>query len=193
MDTGSPLPNMLVSAGGMQSITDSSGHFELSGLPTGTQNLLVYSMDGMYQTFQQGAAVADGQTTIVDLRVKSLPLVNVTFMVTVPDTTVPGVPVRIAGNILQLGNTFADLQGGVSTNPDRMPIMSLQADGRYAVTLALPAGAHIQYKYTLGDGYWNAEHKADGNWNLRELIVPAQDTTLQETVNLVGRRFADPF
>ncbi|MBV5331464.1 hypothetical protein JZU69_03525, partial [bacterium] len=57
VDTGSFLPNQLVTAGGMQSITDSSGRFELAGLPTGTQNLLVYSMDGMYQTFQQGAAV----------------------------------------------------------------------------------------------------------------------------------------
>jgi len=182
VDTGSSLPNMLVSAGGMQSITDSSGRFELAGLPTGTQNLLVYSMDGMYQTFQQGAAVAEGHTTVVDLRVKSLPLVNVTFTVVVPDTTVPGVPVRIAGNILQLGNTFADLQGGVSTNTDRMPIMNLQPDGRYAITLALPAGAHIQYKYTLGDGYWNAEHKQDGTWNLREMIVPAQETTIQDLV-----------
>ena len=97
-------------------------------------------------------------------------------------TTVPGVPVRIAGNILQLGNTFADLQGGVSTNTDRMPIMNLQADGRYSVTLGLPAGAHIQYKYTLGDGFWNAEHKADGQWNLREFVVPAQDTTIQDSV-----------
>ncbi len=182
VDTGSALPNLLVSAGGVQSITDSSGRFELAGLPSGTQNLLVYSMDGMYQTFQQGATVADGHTTVVDLRVKSLPLVNVTFTVTVPDTTVPGVPVRIAGNILQLGNTFADLQGGVSTNTDRMPIMNLQADGRYAVTLALPAGAHVQYKYTLGDGFWNAEHKEDGTWNLRELIVPAQETALQDAV-----------
>jgi hypothetical protein len=180
IDTGSPLPNMLVAAGGMQSITDSQGRFELNGLPEGTQTLLVYAMDGMYKTFQQGATVGGGQTTVVDVRVKPLPLVNITFVVTVPDTTVPGVPVRIAGNILQLGNTFADLQGGVSASPDRMPIMRLQPDGRYAVTLALPAGAHIQYKYTLGDGYWNAEYKADGTWNLRELIVPAADTTLQD-------------
>ena len=182
VDTGSALPNLLVSAGGMQSITDSGGRFELAGLPIGTQNLLVYSMDGMYQSFQQGATVADGHTTVVDVRVKSLPLVNVTFMVSVPDTTVPGVPVRIAGNILQLGNTFADLQGGISTNTDRMPTMNLQADGRYAVTLSLPVGAYIQYKYTLGDGFWNAEHKEDGAWNLRELIVPAQETTLQDSV-----------
>ncbi len=88
---------------------------------------------------------------------------------------------------LQLGNTFADLQGGVSTNTDRMPIMNLQADGRYSITLGLPAGAYIQYKYTLGDGFWNAEHKADGQWNLREFVVPAQDTTLQDQCgNMVG-------
>lgn len=181
-DTGSPLPNMLVSASGTQSITDSTGRFELGGLPTGTHNLIVYSLDGRYQTFQQGAAVAAGNTTTVDLRVKAVPFVNVTFIASVPAATVPGVPVRIAGNILQLGNTFADLQGGVSTNTDRMPVLSLQPDGRYSVTLGLPAGTHIQYKYTLGDGYWNAERKTDGQWNLREFIVPAQDTTLQDTI-----------
>ena len=181
-DTGSPLPNMLVGAGGAQYLTDSLGRFELVGLPTGTQNLIAYSLDGRYQTFQQGATVAGGNTTVVDLRVKPAQFVNVTFIVSVPATTVPGVPVRIAGNILQLGNTFADLQGGVSTNTDRMPIMNLQPDGRYSLTLGLPAGAHIQYKYTLGDGFWNAEHRSDGTWNLHEFVVPSQDATLQDSV-----------
>ncbi len=182
MDTGSPLPNILVAAGGAQSITDSGGRFEISNLPTGTQNLLVYSLDGLYQPFQQGAVVAENNSTIVDLRVKPAQLVNVTFLVAIPDTTVPGVPVRIAGNILQLGNTFADLQGGVSTVADRMPIMSLQSDGRYAVTQALPVGANIQYKYTLGDGFWNAEHDGNGQWVLRDFVVPAQDVILQDAV-----------
>ena len=181
-DTGSTLPNLLVSAGGQQFITDSLGRFELIGLPIGTQNLVAYSLDGMYQTFEQGATVAAGSTTSVDLRVKPAQIVSVTFTVTVPEATVPGVPVRIAGNILQLGNTFADLQGGVSTNTDRMPVLSLQADGRYSVTLGLPAGAHIQYKYTLGDGFWNAEHKVDGLWNLRDFVVPPQDIAIQDSV-----------
>ena len=181
-DTGSSLPNLLVSAGGVQSITDSLGRFELGNLPVGTQQLIAYSLDGMYQPFQQGAVVAEGKSTIVDLYVKPAQLVNVTFMVSVPETTVPGVPVRIAGNILQFGNTFADLLGGVSTNTDRMPIMDLQPDGRYALTVGLPAGAYLQYKYTLGDGFWNAEHKVDGQWNLREFIVPTQDITLQDSV-----------
>ncbi len=182
-NTGSPIPNMLVSAGGVQHVTDSMGRFELTGLPIGTQQLIAYSLDGMYQPFQQGATVAEGKTTIVDLRVVPSRLVNVTFIVSVPKDTVPGVPVRIAGNILQLGNTFADLLGGVSVNTDRMPIMGLQPDGRYAITLGLPVGAHIQYKYTLGDGFWNAEHKANGEWNLRELIVPDQDITLEDGVS----------
>ena len=181
-DTGSTLPNILVSAGGQQCFTDSLGRFELIGLPEGTQNLVVYSIDGMYQTFEQGATVGGGNTTSVDVRVKPAQIVSVTFTVTVPEVTVPGVPVRIAGNILQLGNTFADLQGGVSTNTDRMPILSLQPDGRYSVTIGLPIGAHIQYKYTLGDGFWNAEHTVNGQWNLREFVVPAQDLAIQDAV-----------
>jgi hypothetical protein len=181
-DTGAPLPNILVTAGGAQHITDSLGRFELTALPVGTHNLLAYSLDGMYQPFQQGAVVADGRATIVDLRLHPLQLVNVTFVVSVPADTVPGVPVRIAGNILQLGNTFADLLGGASVVTDRMPIMRLRSDGRYEVTLGLPAGAYIQYKYTLGDGFWNAERRAGGEWILRELVVPSQNVTLEEGV-----------
>jgi len=181
-DTGTALPNILVSAGGVQSLTDSLGRFNLSGLPTGTQQLVAYSLDGMYQPFEQGALIGDSQATIVDLHIKPAQLVHVTFVTMVPSSTVPGVPVRIAGNVLQLGNTFADLLGGVSTNTDRMPIMSLQPDGRYAYTIGLAAGTYIQYKYTLGDGYWNSERKGDGQWNLREFIVPSQDVTIQDSV-----------
>jgi hypothetical protein len=181
-DTNAPLPNILVTAGGVQHITDSLGRFELSGLPTGTQQLVAYSLDGLYMPFQQGAVVADGNSTIVDLRIKPTRLVNVTFVVAIPPDTTPGVPVRIAGNLLQFGNTFADLSGGVSAVADRMPILKLQPDGRYAYTLGLPVGAHIQYKYTLGDGFWNAEHQENGGWILRDFIVPEQDVTLQDSV-----------
>lgn len=182
MDTGTPLPNLLVSAGGLQYLTDSAGRFDLAGLPAGTHELTIYSLDGIYSPFQQGAAVGDGQTTTVDLRVKPSPFVRVTFIVSIPANTVPGVPVRVAGNLLQLGNTFADLQGGVSTNTDRMPVMNLQPDGRYSTTVNLPVGAYVRYKYTLGDGFWNAEHKSSGEFVLREFVVPAQDITLEDAV-----------
>jgi len=181
-DTGAPISNILVTAGGIQYLTDSAGRFDLEGLPIGTHNLVAYSLDGIYQPFQQGAAVGSNQSTNVDLRVRSAPMVNVTFTVSVPSNTVPGAPVRVAGNLLQLGNTFADLQGGLNTNTDRMPILSFGADGRYTTTISLPIGAYIQYKYTLGDGLWNAEHKTQGEFILREFIVPAQDVTLQDQV-----------
>jgi len=181
-DTGAPLPNLLVTAGGVHYLTDSAGRFDLAGLPAGTHNLAVYSLDGRYQPFQQGASVGANQTTTVDARVRPSPLVNVTFITAVPVNTVPGAPVRVAGNLLQLGNTFADLQGGLSTNADRMPIMNLLPDGRYSTTVSLPVGAHVQYKYTLGDGFWNAEHKITGEFVLRDFIVPAQDITLENAI-----------
>ena len=181
-DTGAPIPNVLVTAGGVQNLTDSAGRFDLEGLPVGTHNLVAYSLDGIYQTFQQGAAVGAGQNTNVDLPVHPAPHVSVTFNVIVPANTVTGAPVRVAGNLLQLGNTFADLQGGLSTNADRMPLLSFTPDGRYSATIRLPVGAYVEYKYTLGDGFWNAEHNSQGEFILRSFVVPAQDVVLQDQV-----------
>ncbi|MGC8857247.1 MAG: carboxypeptidase regulatory-like domain-containing protein, partial [Anaerolineae bacterium] len=181
-DTGAPIPNLLVNAGGEQSFTDSAGRFDLEGLPTGTHNLVIYAPDGGYQTFQQGAVVAEGMNTRVDVQIKSTPRVNVTFIVSVPANTVSGAPIRLAGNLLQLGNTFADLQGGLSTIAERMPTLTLMPDGRYTTTISLPVGAYIQYKYTLGDGFWNAEHKTSGEFVLREFVVPPQDLVLQDQI-----------
>jgi hypothetical protein len=179
---GGPLANILVTAGGVQTITDSAGRFDLEGLPPGTHNLVAYAMDGSYQTFQQGASVLENLNTPVKLFLKPAQMVNISFNLTVPTNTLPGAPIRLAGNLLQLGNTFADLGGGISTISDRMPVMTIQPDGRYTLTLSLPAGADVRYKYTLGDGFWNAEHKANSEFVLRQLIVPQGDTVINETV-----------
>jgi hypothetical protein len=182
MDTGTAVPSLLVSAGGVQSITDSAGRFNLQGLPVGTHNIVGYALDGAYATFQQGATVAQGLTTPVAVSVKAALLVPVTFTVHVPSNTQPGAPVRIAGNLLQLGNTFADLHGGLNTIADRMPIMNYAAEGIYNYSLYLPVGTDIRYKYTLGDGLWNAERKSDGNFQLRQLIVPQNGAVIEELV-----------
>jgi hypothetical protein len=60
-----PIPNMLVCAGGLQTVTSSDGTFTLDGLRPGVHNLVIYSMDGAYETFQQGALIADGGITPV--------------------------------------------------------------------------------------------------------------------------------
>jgi hypothetical protein len=181
-DNGVPIPDIMVTAGGVQAQTDSAGRFQLLGLRGGVHNFVAYALDGAYQTFQQGATVAENQSTPVNVGLKPAQLVNIIFSVSAPAGTQPGVPLRIAGNLLQLGNTFSDLRGGLSTVADRMPVLTPQADGRYSVSLFLPAGADVQYKYTLGDGFWNSEFTASGQYVTRHLIVPAQNMTVSDTV-----------
>ncbi|HET6845710.1 MAG TPA: carboxypeptidase regulatory-like domain-containing protein [Anaerolineales bacterium] len=181
-DTGAPIPDILVTAAGQRCFTDSAGRFSLQGLGTGTHNLVAYAIDGTYETFQQGATVAAGLNTAVDVHLQAAPLVKITFVASAP-SDIQGVPVRIAGNLIELGNAFADLQGGVSAVPERMPVMSLLPDGRYSATVSLPAGAYVEYKYTLGDGFWNAERTTTGAFQLRELVVPHQDAVIQDAVD----------
>ncbi len=181
-DSGAPIPGILVTAGGVQTLTDSAGHFELLGLRGGTHNLVAYALDGSYQTFQQGATVAENQATPVQILMRPAQLVNIIFTVTVPSSTQPGVPIRLAGNLLQLGNTFSDLRGGLSTVADRMPTLTPLPDGRYSVSLFLPVGTFIEYKYTLGDGFWNSEFTSTGQYMTRTLVVPAQGTTIEDYV-----------
>jgi hypothetical protein len=174
-----PIPSILITAGGEQTLSDSTGRFTLETLPAGTHNLVAYGMDGAYQTFQQGARVEIGKPTQVTLSLTPASMVNVTFTVSVPRSAFQNLPVRLAGNLYQLGDTFGDLQGGLSMVAARMPLLSPMADGRYSITLALPVGADIRYKYTLGDGFWNAEHGSDGAFVLRQLVVPPLQSTVQ--------------
>jgi hypothetical protein len=181
-DTGAPIPEIMVTAGGVQALTDSAGRFQLTGLRAGNHTVVVYALDGTYQTFQQRAAVEGSQGTPVEIRMKPAQLVNVIFTVSVPSNTQQGVPLRMAGNLLQFGNTFTDLRGGLSTVADRMPVMSPLPDGRYSVSLFLPAGAYLEYKYTLGDGFWNAEFNSVGQYVTRQIIIPSQNTMINDEV-----------
>lgn len=185
-ESGMPIPNILVLGGGAQTITASDGFFILEGLPPGTHNLVAYALDGSYRAFQQGANVAPDSSTPAKITMSPVPLVKVTFMVSVPQGTMPAIPLRLAGNLYQLGNTFADLSGGVSTLADRMPTLTHLPDGRYSLEIDLPAGADVEYKYTLGDGLWNAEHSPNGEFQLRRLIVPSQATIVEDTIDNWG-------
>jgi hypothetical protein len=180
-----PIPNILITAGGQQTLTDSTGSFSIENLPVGTHNLVAYALDGTYQTFQQGARIEAEQRTPVSLSLTPARMVNVTFTLSVPSDTIQNTPIRLAGNLYQLGNTFGDLLGGMSTVATRMPVLSPQPDGTLALSMMLPVGADIRYKYSLGDGFWNAEHNADGSFILRQLIVQGSSSTpvqVQDTV-----------
>jgi hypothetical protein len=188
-DDGSPIPNLMVVAGGAQSVTSSTGEFLIEGLPPGLHNLVLYAFDGSYQTYQQGALVAADSTTPAEIQLSPAPLVSIIFSVTVPDGTLPAVPIRLAGNLDQLGNTFSDLSGGMNTLASRMPELTPLPDGRYALEIQLPAGAFIEYKYTLGDGFWNSEYTPQGDFRLRSLTVPGEDTLIQDSIDNWGENF----
>jgi len=181
-DTGTPIPEIMVTAGGVQTLTDSAGRFQLTGLRGGNHTVVAYALDGMFQTFQQGATVEGNKGTPVEIRMKPAQLVNVIFTVSVPPGTQTGVPLRMAGSLLQFGNTFTDLHGGLSTVADRMPIMTPLPDGRYSVSLFLPAGSYLEYKYTLGDGFWNSEFNTIGQYVTRQMTVPNQNISINDEV-----------
>jgi len=179
--SNAPIPGLLVEAGGYQTFTLYDGSFLINGLQPGTHNLIIYSMDGAYQTYQQGAVVEADAATPAPVSLNAASPVKVTFIVNAPKEVV-GVPIRFCGNLINLGNTFADLSGGVSTLASRLPMIEPQPDGTYALTLDLYAGTDLRYKYTLGDGFWNSEQTEEGNFQVRQLIVPENDTTITDTI-----------
>jgi hypothetical protein len=181
--TGESIPNLLVIAGGAQTFTASDGSFLLEGLPPGTHNLVAYAIDGSYATFQQGALVAPDSTTPALLNLRANDFVKVVFVVEVPKDTPPVVPLRLAGNLYQLGNTFATLMGGMSGMVTDMPVLNSLPDGRYTVTLSLPVGADVRYKYSLGDGFWNTEYDLDGKFRLRQIVVPNRTALVEDKVD----------
>jgi hypothetical protein len=181
-ENGQPIPNIMVSIAGVSTLSDSLGQYVLDGIIPGTHLLTAYALDGGYKSFQQGAAIMAGASTPAPISVQPTRLVQVTFNLSVPADTVSGAPIRLAGNLLQLGNTFADLGGGSSTVASRMPTLTPGQPGRYSISLRLPAGTDIRYKYTLGDGFWNAEQTTDGKFALRQLVVPEKDTVITDTV-----------
>jgi hypothetical protein len=177
--TNAPLADILIAVGGQQTLSDSNGTFIFENLPVGIHNLVAYAIDGTYQTFQQGARIEEGMRTPVTFSMLPAQMVNVLFTLTAPADTTQNAPIRLAGNLYQLGNTFGSLQGGLSTVATRMPTLTPMQDGRSMISLMLPAGADIRYKYTLGDGFWNAEHSTDGAFVVRQFLVPVSAAPVQ--------------
>jgi hypothetical protein len=179
---GVPIPDILVSASGLSTFTAGDGSYRLINLPVGLHLLTFLSIDGNYVPYQQGALVDANATTPADISLNAPQKVIVTFILHPPEEQIPDIPIYILGNIASLGYTYADLRNGVTTLSSRAVRLTSQQDGRYAITLALPAGLDLRYKYSIGDGLWNAEHQADGLFRTRQLIVPNHDVVIEDVV-----------
>jgi hypothetical protein len=181
--SGNALPEMIVNISGIQAFTDGEGSFRIDGLPPGTHRITVFSPTGSYTSVDQGAVIAAGSATPVELSLLPAPAVQVGFEVTVPANTSPGPPVRIAGNLLQLGHLFTSLPGGSSISAARAPALTQLDASHFIVVATLYVGTDLRYKYTLGDGLWNAERTAEGGFLTRQLIVPNENIILEDTVS----------
>jgi hypothetical protein len=181
--TGLAVPGLIVGTAGMRTYTDTNGYYMLSGVPTGKQILVAFDMDGSYRPFVQEAIVADGQDTPANLALSPAPRVTISFHLYVPpDETPAEAQIRMAGNLLMLGNTFEPGAASTMIEPARAPLLTPLNDGTYVISLSLPVGAYIRYKFTLGDGFWNAERDKQGRPVLHELIVPEYDTIIDNGV-----------
>lgn len=190
--TAMPVADILICAGGYQTFTDANGQFVLDGLMPGTHNIAAYAIDGSYLPFVQGAAIVEDLDTPAQILLRSTPIVNLTFLVTPPQEAI-GAPVRMAGNLYQTGNMFADLAGGVNALASRMPILAETSDGKLMLILQLHSGTYFTYKYTLGDGLWNAEQSDTQPFVLREMIVPEKDTFIEDTILRWSQPGIEPF
>jgi hypothetical protein len=176
-----PLSEMIVTAAGLSTFTDGDGRFRLEGLPPGLHNVVVYDPDGAHRTMQQGAVVAADATTPADFRLQPARPVTLTFELTV----LPGAPagsVRMAGDVRSLGAVFASLPGGIEVSANRMPTMVRVDDTHFLSIGRFYAGTDLRYKYTLGDGLWNAERDASSRFLTRQWIVPETDATASDVV-----------
>ena len=177
-----PLVGLLVYCGGNVTKSDKNGKFQIQGLPPGKHNLVVNSAEGGYLTFQQEAIITAGNVTLATFSMQKTETVTMVFSVNVPADTPAHAQVRIAGSLLQLGNAFRDLRGGVNGKSEQMPLLKQTSEGRYMVALNLPSGVFVQYKYTLGNGYWNAERDGKAAIRLRQFIVPSQGRLILDEV-----------
>lgn len=177
-----PIPNQVVYAGGMQTITSSDGSFILEGLPVWTQNVVIASPDGAFETFQQGAVIAENATTPILLELSRRPMVEVEFLAKLPEGFSTTLPLRFASNLTSLGYPEGDLPGGSKTIASNLPVFTQLNASEYSIRLKLPAGADLDYKFTLGDGFWNSELLTSGNFMVRNFIVPTTTTTVRKKI-----------
>ena len=174
-----PLPDVLINIAGYQTFTDMTGRFVLNDLPVGVHVLSAVSIDGSHLTFQQQANLVAGLSTPAVIQMAPLTKIKVTLNLA-PLTEALGAPVRIAANYAQTGAIFNEYSQG--TYASRLPMMSRNEDGSYSLQLNLHAGNVFRYKYTLGNGYINAERDENGGSLLRAITLPDHDVIITDEV-----------
>ena len=178
-----PLPEIMVTVNGMRTFSSSDGFFKFERVPLGEFHLTALHPDGKFQVFQQNAVIAENSITPASFGMTASKMVSIKFVVAAPEETDPVAAIRVLGNIFSLGNTFAEITGGASIAASRAPVLTVRSDGKFEIELLLPAGTDLRYKYSLGNGFINAEHDEKTNFITRQLIVPSNDATINDSIS----------
>ncbi len=180
--TGKPLFDTNVTAGGVHVATDYAGYFEFPPLPCGKQRVLVYRTLGDYKFVQKEVFIRENEVTVLNIEMVPAQPVDVTFEVALPSDTPQDAEIRIFGNAFQLG---ARIDGGLLNSP-AMPTMNapvMQRNGNKAtLTLKLFNGMHIQYQYCISALQWGSERDEQGRMVYRNLTVTSRTSHMEDKV-----------
>lgn len=167
------IPGVIVAGGGQQTITGFDGEYVLWNLTAGAAvNVVAFAPDGSFRAAMTTATPPVNGTAGSDFGLSAAKTVKVTFVAAPPADTPAGAPLRLVGNTLQLGDTFAP---GGAMSSRRLVTLAPLADGRWAASLFLYEGMDLRYKYTLGSAVINGELNGDGSPALRQIILPGSD------------------
>jgi hypothetical protein len=178
-----PVSNAMIIIAGIRTFTGADGSYKIGNIPVGEQNLTAYHINGLFLPFQQRALIAANAVTPANFGMRPTEMVNITFKVSPPSENLAGAPIRIFGDLYSLGNTFNDSRGGTSSSVANGLLLNYQDDGFYTASVALPAGHPLEYKYSVGDGFWNAEYSTDNNWKIRKIIIPTKDSVINDVIS----------
>ncbi len=166
--------------------------FRLAGIPTGIQNITIFSPDGQVEPFQQQAVVEENIITPVEVNLSTRELINVTFVVKVPRNTPQQASVRIFGNLSQLGDSFAGLFGGSNMVQNLAPVLSRQSNSTYLCVVQVPADTELRYLYSLGDSFWNRELDKNSEYFERSLFIGKEDMEIEDRIETWNTVNLDP-
>ncbi len=179
--SGEPVFDADVSISGVHIGTRADGSFKVPRLPAGEHAVVVHSNTGDFDPIQKIVTLAEGGNAATDFMVTSTNLVPVTFDVQLPDSTPKDAWVKLAGNIHQLGGRIGHPARPMS--PDNYFIPRLKRDGDVATaSFMLPAGAFIEYFYTIGPVGVTDEAIDQGNFRRRSFVVGADGTRRHDKV-----------
>lgn len=182
-DTGQAAVDAIVTTAGLSTTSGIDGKFILEGVPVGIRNVTVFSPSGAFEPFEQQAVIEENNVTPMDVVLTPRGLVNVTFIVKVPENTPPQADIRLFGNTVSMGNSFAGLFGGTSLIQNRGIPMAKQSGWQYLAIVQLPVDTELHYMYSTGDTFWNGEINPAGQPIRHSVFVDRQDMTIEDSIS----------